>query len=298
MDDDLDRTPQPPPDGGAPRTPQPLPDGGAPRTPQPPSDGGAPRTPQPLPDGGAPRTPQPPSDGGVPRTSQSPSDGGVPGPGQVLDYDELLQALNTDRTSLLRQRARAALSRIASGRRELPAVRHPLGFLCLPLLRDGDRGICVHLFEGGLDPEPDAAPVHAHSWDLSSHVLYGQVVNVRVRTTDGGARPTHRVFEIRSDPDGIDEIRPTSLLVRSSPAARLTSSGGESYTLPAGEFHTTLVPAHRPTATLVLGLARPGGMDLSLGPLDGRAGRTVRRLYDRGQTVKTVRTALGRMADG
>jgi hypothetical protein len=214
----------------------------------------------------------------------------------VLDYDELAAALKAKRIALLRGRARAALAQIASGERELPAVRHPLGFLCLPLLRDGDRGICVHLFETGLDPEPDAAPMHAHSWDLSSHVLYGQVANLLVRTTDGGAHPTHRVFEVRSDPDGIDEIRPTSLLVRSRPGPRRISSGGESYTLPAGEFHATLVTPDHPAATLVLGLAKPGGIDLSLGPLDGRAGRTVRRLCDQGQTAKTVRTALGRMA--
>ncbi|MFF0743456.1 hypothetical protein ACFYVL_23980 [Streptomyces sp. NPDC004111] len=216
---------------------------------------------------------------------------------ELLDYDELVQALETRRVALLRERARAALARIADGERELPAVRHPLGFLCLPLLRDGDRGVCVHLFESGLAPEPGAAPMHAHSWDLHSHVLYGQVTNLLVRTTDGGARPTHRIFEIRSDPDGIDEIRPTSLLVRGRPGPRRVSTGGQSYTLRAGEFHATVVAPRHPTATLVLGLVRPGAMDLSLGPLDGRAGRTVRRLCDRVQTVKTVRTALGRMAD-
>lgn len=231
---------------------------------------------------------------GAPRDSSHGGAGRVVG---TLDYEELAAALRAERTALLRARAAAALAHIADGERELPAVRHPLGFLCLPLLRDGDRGICVHLFETGLDPEPDAAPMHAHSWDLSSHVLYGQVANLLVRTTGGGAHPTHRIFEIRSDPDGIDEIRPTSLLVRSRPGPRRTSSGGESYTLPAGEFHATVVTPGHPAATLVLGLARPGGMDLSLGPLDGRAGRTVRRLCDQEQTAKTVRTALGRMDD-
>ncbi|MGW7414271.1 hypothetical protein [Streptomyces sp. NPDC054863] len=213
----------------------------------------------------------------------------------VLDYDELAAALDRTHATLLHDRARAALAEIASGERELPAVRHPLGFLCLPLVRDGARGICVHLFEPGLAPEPGTSPMHAHSWDLRSHVLYGQVANLLVRTEYGAGRPTHRVFEVHSTPDGTDEIRPTPVLVRSEPGPRRVSSGGESYTLPAGEFHATEVLPARPAATLVLGLARPGCADLSLGPLDGRAGRTARRLCSTGQTVRNVSTALGRM---
>ncbi|MCX5201847.1 hypothetical protein OG897_10335 [Streptomyces sp. NBC_00237] len=212
-----------------------------------------------------------------------------------LDYDELETALDRAHTALLRDRARAALVDIATGVRELPAVRHPLGFLCLPLLREGPRGVCVHLFESDTAPEPGTSPMHSHSWDLHSHVLYGQVANLLVRTEDGGDRPTHRVFEVRSAPDGTDEILPTPVLVRSAPGPRRVSSGGESYTLPAGEFHATVVEHGRPAATLVLGLVRPGRADLSLGPLDGRATRSARRLCDARQTARTVSTALGRM---
>ncbi|MFJ2742244.1 hypothetical protein ACIO3O_21575 [Streptomyces sp. NPDC087440] len=213
----------------------------------------------------------------------------------ILDYDELETALDDHHTTLLRDRARTALLDIATGKRELPAVRHPLGFLCLPLLREGPRGVCVHLFEEGAAPEPGISPLHSHSWDLHSHVLYGQVANLLVHTEDGGDRPTHRVFEVRSDPDGTDEILPTATVVRSAPGPRRISSGGESYTLPAGEFHATVVQAGRPAATLVLGLVRPGRADLSLGPLDGRATRSARRLCDARRTARTVGTALGRM---
>ncbi|MFD4915974.1 hypothetical protein ACFWNR_22465 [Streptomyces virginiae] len=190
------------------------------------------------------------------------------------------------------------LEEIASGARELHAVRHPLGFLCLPLLREGPRGICVHLFEIGNRADPDASPMHAHSWELRSRVLYGRVANLPVRTTvvrDGEEGATHRIFEVFSGSDGVDEIRPTSLLVRSEPGPAHVSAGGETYTLAAGEFHATALEGAQPAATLVHGTSIPGQLDLSLGPLDGRPRRTTRRLCDTAQTVRSVHTVLRRI---
>lgn len=196
------------------------------------------------------------------------------------------------------ERTLDTLEQIASGARELRAVRHPLGFLCLPLLRDGPRGVCVHLFEAGDRADPDASPMHAHSWELRSRVLYGRLANVPVRTrvvAEGEEGATHRVFEVWSGSDGVDEIRPTPVRVRSEPGPARISSGGEVYTLAAGEFHATVLDGAAPAATLVHGLSIPGQADLSLGPLDGRARRTTRRLCDSAQTVRSVHTALRRI---
>ncbi|MEE1755005.1 hypothetical protein [Streptomyces sp. SP18CS02] len=205
-----------------------------------------------------------------------------------------------------RHSAGLALADIASGKRRLPAVRHPLGFLCLPLVRRGPHGICVHLFgedpEGPEDPEDPGAdersavpPWHAHSWDLHSTVLYGEVGNVGVRVLDDPVAPTHRVFAVHSAPDGVDEIRPTGRLVRGEPGRMRVSPAGETYTLRAGEFHTTVVPPGRAAATLVRGRSLTGGRDLSLGPLDGPPRRTTRRLCGTEETMRAVRTALGRI---
>ncbi|MEU7277769.1 hypothetical protein AB0A69_03065 [Streptomyces sp. NPDC045431] len=191
--------------------------------------------------------------------------------------------------------AERALREIATGRRRLRAVRHPLGFLCLPLLRSGPDGVCVHLFgepHGDDDPVP---PLHAHSWELYSHVLYGEVGNVRVRIRDDTDAPTHRVFEVRSHPDGVDEIRPTTRLVRGETGPVQTSPAGTTYALGAGEFHTTVVTPGRTAVTLVRGRSLPGGRDLSLGPLDGPPRRTTRRLCGTEDTLHAVRTALGRI---
>ena len=234
-----------------------------------------------------------------------------------MDYDALEAALRTGPgTGAPPPRGpRAAvaavtrvLARIASGERQLSAVRHPLGFLCLPVVREGDRGVCVHLFDGRTEEGPPAGPgadsgVHAHSWELLSHVLYGHVANVPVTVADPapGAEadgPTHRVFEVHSAPDGTDELRPTARLVRSEPGPEETSRGGETYALAAGEFHSTVVRGEAPAATLVLGRTLPGHTDLFLGPLHGRGHRTVRRLCGAEETRRTVQTALRRIHEG
>ncbi|MEV4870046.1 hypothetical protein [Streptomyces syringium] len=198
--------------------------------------------------------------------------------------------------------AASALDEIASGRRELYAVRHPLGFLCLPVERDGDRGVCLHVFGSGMpgtttgpDPAPTAPPVHSHSWELTSCVLYGSVGNLRVRVRERPEVPTHRVFEVRSDPAGVDDIRPTSRLVSCEPGPEQTVVGGEIYTLPAGEFHTSVIPRGTAAATLLLGRSRPGRSDLSLGPVHGRGHRVVRQTCDAAQTARTARTVLRRI---
>lgn len=197
--------------------------------------------------------------------------------------------------------AASALDEIASGRRELYAVRHPLGFLCLPVERDGDRGVCLHVFgtgnpgATGPDPAPTASPVHSHSWELTSCVLYGSVGNLRMRVREHPEVATHRVFEVRSDPAGVDDIRPTSRLVSCVPGPEQTVVGGEIYTLPAGEFHTSVIPRGTTAATLLLGRSRPGRFDLSLGPVHGRGHRVVRQTCDAAQTARTARTVLRRI---
>lgn len=227
-------------------------------------------------------------------------------PTGAMDYDELEDALRggSPADGGPREAVAGVLGEIASGARDLRAVRHPLGFLCLPVVREGGRGVCVHLFDGGAAAAevPAASGVHAHSWELLSYVVYGHVSNVPVRVDDprpetSGA-PTHRVFEVHSAPDGTDELRPTQRLVHSEPGPEHVSGGGETYTLPAGEFHSTVVRGGEPAATLVLGRTLPGRSDLFLGPLHGRGHRTVRRLCGAEDTRQTVRAALRRVHGG
>lgn len=215
-----------------------------------------------------------------------------------VDFTMLEHAAAREGAAELRGFAVSALEAAAAGRHAVRAVRHPLGFVCLPVLRDGGCGVCVHLFEpggSGPGPRPTTSGLHSHSWRLTSCVLYGEVVNVRLRVCEAAERPTHRIFEVRSDPAGVDEIRPTPRLARCSRGEAQVSAEGEIYTLPAGEFHTTVVSYRAAAATVVLGRAVPGRVDLSLGPVHGAAHRVVRHRSDATQTARIARAALGRI---
>ncbi|WP_433324816.1 hypothetical protein [Spirillospora sp. CA-294931] len=199
--------------------------------------------------------------------------------------------------------ARQVLDDVAEGRSDLAAVRHPLGFLCLPVERAGELGVCLHIWSPELRPvATTTSGVHCHSWDLVSFVLYGTLRNVRARLSDtvpnlrpelGGA--THRVFEVASR-DGVDELRPTGRTVRCTPGDEATFTAGDSYTLPAGVFHSTLIEHGPDAATVALGRQTPGRGDLSLGPLDTTAHQMRRQRSDPDETVRTTRRSAGRVA--
>jgi hypothetical protein len=216
----------------------------------------------------------------------------------AMEYRTLERAAAHDGTAGLLDYALSVLDDVASGRRPMRGVRHPLGFFCLPALREDGYGVCVHLFEGG-EPSPVDAPatslMHSHSWELTSCVLYGRIGNVRLTVHDQPERPTHRIFEVHSAPSGVDEIRPTPRLVRCAAGPAQVTGRGRVYRLSAGEFHTTVVPDGAAAATLVLGRSVPGLTDLSLGPLGGTGHRIERRTCHATQTARIARAALRRM---
>jgi hypothetical protein len=216
-----------------------------------------------------------------------------------MDYLRLERVAEREGAAELFGFAVSALTAVAGGRLPLRAVRHPLGFYCLPVLREGGNGVCVHVFRADPPERAAAGPttsrLHAHSWRLTSFVLYGELGNVALEVRDQPDHPTHRVFEIRSSPSGTDEIRPTSRLVRCSAGRPQLLGRGRLYTLPAGTFHTTVVPGRSGSATLVLGRSVPGVTDLSLGPLHGTGHRVERQTCHVTQTARLARAVLRRI---
>jgi hypothetical protein len=186
---------------------------------------------------------------------------------------------------------RQALSRlrdIASGRRDLTAVRHPLGFLCFPVERAKEYGVCVHLWEPEVRRVLATPQVHAHSWDLMSYVLYGTLGNQCFRVADAPGSTTHRVFEVRSRGD-VDELHATRRLVSYQPEADDVYRAGSVYFLPAGQFHATVLPGGQDVATVVLGRSRPQAANLTLGPVHARSHTLTRSRCD---VLETARAAL------
>jgi hypothetical protein len=183
----------------------------------------------------------------------------------VNEYEHLRALLGTDTPGpAVRRWTADFLAGVLDGHTEITAVRHPLGFLCFPAWRGGGLGICVHVWTDGVRPIPTTSPMHAHSWDLVSVVLYGTVGNEILELDCAPTRPSHRMFEIHSAANG-DLVRATSQLctyrTRSSEGFR----AGEVYTLPHGAFHVSNVRGE--AATVVLGRDRSDTPDRSLGAL-------------------------------
>lgn len=210
-------------------------------------------------------------------------------------YDELHRImLAGDPGRLIPQWTMDTLRSIADGRNPLAAVRHPLGFICLPVERTGERGICVHVWSERLtNAGPTTSTTHAHSWDLFSYVLYGTLCNKLVTVTDAPDTPTHRVYEIGSGPDG-DEIRRTGRLVSQHGPTSDFHRRGAVYQLPAGVFHDT--EASGETATVALGSGRPGSVDLALGAVHTESHRIRRQLCDRDETAFAATLAAEQLA--
>lgn len=224
---------------------------------------------------------------------------GLLAPGPASGTSPGAGPLPADRT-VASDLAATVLRAVADGRWSLSAIRHPLGFLCLPVLRDGDKGVCVHLFDAanGVEGEGDEGRpplVHAHSWSLISLVLFGRLTNHSVRLVDDPVAPTHRVYEVLSRLDGTDQVRRTARLVRGVPDGFGRNATGDVYVVGPGEFHATVVTGGRPAATLVLGEALPGSKDMSLGLLSGEEHSSVREVCGREETVVAVRAALRRI---
>jgi hypothetical protein len=213
----------------------------------------------------------------------------------MMDYDNFhREVLGGTAGQAAPRWASGVLGEIARGGRNVAAMRHPLGFLCIPVDRTGDQGVCVHVWSDSLpSARPTTSTMHAHSWDLISYVLYGSVRNELIDVTDAPDDPDYRVFEVRSGGD-VDELRETPRLVRCEIGAAELNRQGDTYTLPAGVFHATAVQGE--AATVALGSGRPGTMDLSLGGIDTRTHRVGRQRCDRDETASAARVVTERLA--
>ncbi|MBE1465204.1 hypothetical protein [Kibdelosporangium phytohabitans] len=213
-------------------------------------------------------------------------------------YCTLSEAIKNGRTDQVSEWATGVLDEVASGRGETAAIRHPLGFLCLPVHRQGDEGVCVHLWGPLWHTSLTTLPTHCHSWELLSCVLTGELHNQVISVIDDNAAPTHRVFEVHSSADG-DEIRPTARRVRHETASVDVYRSGDCYELPAGVFHQTVVPdLTELVVTVALGLTNPNAVDLSLADLDMSTHRVRRRKCDRGETIAAASIAHQAIAAG
>ena len=172
-----------------------------------------------------------------------------------------------DRLDTLQDRAVSLLREIAAGRARFPAVRHPLGFLYAPLLRERQRVLRLHIWlRDAPRPQLTTSPIHDHTWRLTSFVVCGELENQTIHVDDA-VDPTHRVFEIRGA--GSDDfLKPTERLVRFRCSGAERVKQGRRYVMAAREFHFTEVASNVTTATIVLAERQTTAPERSLGPLN------------------------------
>jgi hypothetical protein len=187
-----------------------------------------------------------------------------------------------------------ALSAIAEGRSALRAVRHPLGFACLPIHRVERMGACVHVWpRKRIAPTITTSPFHCHSWDLLSYVLYGSVGNQLVDVTPGS---TYKAFEVRGG-GGVDHLVANGRQYDARGHAPEYWSAGEYYELAAGKFHASTMVDDTEAATIVLGFHNPARSDVTLGALDTPDHQVTRRLSGAADTARIAKRAIARLSE-
>jgi len=183
----------------------------------------------------------------------------------------------TDRARAIQGAVRPALRAVRSGEREPEMIRHPLGFMCLPLHRSDRLGLCIHVWRDDVDvARPTTSGYHLHTWNLFSYVLYGGVKNEVGRVWEP-PRPRDapfRLFEIHSrEPSErgkppVDHIVPTPALVAYTATGAEKVYMGDGYVVNARQYHRTQVMNKAFTATLVLAEDWDERPQLSLGAVD------------------------------
>jgi hypothetical protein len=210
----------------------------------------------------------------------------------MIEYREFYSALQRCNSGEVADLALLGLSHIAKGGVARRAVRHPLGFTCMPVGRNETFGVCIHVWNRGWAPQLATSAVHSHSWDLASYVLHGQLGNQRFDVFDEADDPQYRVFEVGIS-EGLDDLRATRRLVRSEQQSPVWHVAGEAYGLPAGAFHASLPPPRgEMTVTLLAGRQAPRFADLCLGGVGTPSHRAYRRLCSPAETARLARDLM------
>lgn len=127
---------------------------------------------------------------------------------------------------------------------------HPLGFARVSF---GDHrlsdGYHLHYWSQKLPRRPHCELPHAHAFDLTSNVLRGQLTNVLWHSEEDSQGAYNVVpFDSRSTGSRalLDQARPVTMWC----AEEQLVMRGQTYSMPAGIFHTTVIHDD-PTITLI-----------------------------------------------
>jgi hypothetical protein len=198
-----------------------------------------------------------------------------------------------------REKVAEFLEGVLAGRRDPTMFRHPLDFLCLPLHRSDEYGLCVHAWLPDQDREPrdstlTTSDIHLHTWKLNSRIMYGCVENTLITVTPESKRPDYRIFNIFKDErdEDVDVLKPTKETVLTSVIRTEQVPQGSQYSLDAHQYHKANEGVNgEPTITLLLATDWDDKPQRTLGALEQK-GHPVRRERCPAEQVEQVAKVL------
>jgi hypothetical protein len=161
------------------------------------------------------------------------------------------------------------LEEIASGAIPLKGWQHPLGFVHVKVLINGndDEKVRLRFWETKSDISSLGVSdrIHNHAFDFVSHILSGEVLERRYELVLD-PRGTHRIWEVENL-GGKSVLRKTTIRCVLKESDDIVHPFRSSYTMTAGLFHDAISNADC-TATLVFETPRPEIASLVICPKD------------------------------
>lgn len=148
--------------------------------------------------------------------------------------------------------AKLALTAVMEAIPSLSFSWHPLGFVHAEIFRNdaGTRRLHIWLANDRRPKLPNW-PIHTHVFDLESRIIFGEVQDTRfkVSATESNDESTKRLYEVNYSSTS-SRLVPTTTLVHAVEKTRQHFVAGESYRVPAEEFHSSHVPLRNTAVTL------------------------------------------------
>lgn len=168
---------------------------------------------------------------------------------QDLLYD--LLGANVSSHKEIKTATYALLDHARKDNANLKCIWHPLGFISIKLAQQHSSNVKFHIWYPLFRrPQSRELKIHNHDFDLTSHVLYGSVTNIAYDVTRGMVYTPYRLYK------AVIEEKASYLYATTEYALyELRESQqinvGETYKVPKGAFHSTVVPEKELAITVV-----------------------------------------------
>ena len=191
---------------------------------------------------------------------------------------------------------RRLLEIVLANAASIEAVLHPLGFIYLPLSKQGIRKVRCHIWPTReVERRDPLSAIHDHSWHLESLVLCGCLIDQQFTPEPSSAtHGDYQVWEVEYG-DGRDALVPTGEWIKIPHKHQREICPGQQYVLDPGTLHTTLIEGPRPVATIVVATETSAPSPRVLGGGESEVATSERRACPTNRLKEAVESALQHM---